>query len=401
MAVTLHELLLPQVVLDMISRVRPGQGALGSWLGFQPNTFNAETVTLSGPATISGKARYANFRVFNNSRVPSNFRAPGTGPGTVIRNPLGQVPVTCLRSHDKIPLNYEELGNLSVMVGPNAQIDPMGQSYVKAQQTYLATRFAHNVEMMAAGMMRDSLYGHIDGDNIVPSFTAPDNSTTFGFQVPFQIPAGQKNQLNMLGAGNIIDVSWANINAHIVQHLMSIEAAFAQLTGHSMTDVWINSLLWPKIITNTEVRNTAGSSITPFAEFDREPETGMDGKKTTRYVAVLRAVPTVRWHLCNDIVALGGNQLDPIHTASTATAAKLIPDNMAIFCTTPSPDICKLYLGSEPVVERAGMDAVLRAGYYFWTEPTTQPSGIDQIALMNAIPLLLNPFVFCPATVIF
>ena len=137
MAVTLQELLLPQIVLDMVSRVRPGQGALGSWLGFHPNSYNPETVQLSGPATISGAARYANFRIFNASRVPSNFRAPGTGPGTVVRNPLAQVPVNCLRSHDKIPLNYEEMGNLSVMVGPNSQIDNMGPSYIKAQQRYL------------------------------------------------------------------------------------------------------------------------------------------------------------------------------------------------------------------------------------------------------------------------
>jgi hypothetical protein len=401
MAVTLQELLLPQVILDLISRVRPGQGHLGQWLGFHPTTYDKDTVQLSGPATVNGMVRYANFRVFNNSRVPSNFRAAATGPGTVPRNPLGQVPVVCLRSHDKIPLNYEEMGNLAVMTGPNSQIDQMGQSYIKAQQTYLAGRFASNVEMMAAGMMRDSLYGLISGDNIVPSFTAPNNTTTFGFQVPFQIPAGNKNQLNMLGAGNIITVPWSNVGAPIIDNLLAIEAAFAQLTGYSMTDVWINSITWGLIIKNTSVRNAAGSSITPFAEFDREPELGMDGRPTTKYLAILRGIPTVKFHICNDIVALGGNQIDPIHTYSTATASKLIPDGMAIFCTQPNPEVCKLYLGGEPVVEYPGAPAVIRSGYYFWTEPVTQPSAIDQIGLMNAIPLLLNPFVFAPATVDF
>jgi hypothetical protein len=398
MAVTLQELLLPTVILDLISRVRPGQGQLGRWLGFQPNRFNPEDVTLSGPATESGKTRNATVRIFNATRVPSTFRAPATAPDVIVRNPVATFQVACARMHSKIPLNCEELGNLSPMIGPNSQIDPNGQSYVRAQTNYIATRFGHGVEMLSAGMIRDSMYLIQSGEQWVPSFTAPTSSQV-GFQITFQIPSGNKNQLNMLGTGNIITVSWANVGADILGNLMSIKAAFTQLTGYTMQDIWINSIMWGNILKNTGIRNTGGSANTVYAEYRFENDTGMDGEPNGGYYGVLRADPTVRWHINDQILALGGNQLDPIISYSTAVANKVIPDNMAIFCTPPNPEVCKMYQGAEPVIENPGMPMTMRSGYYFWHELTTQPSSVDLIGLLNCLPVLNNPYVFAPATV--
>jgi hypothetical protein len=192
-----------------------------------PNRYDAEAglqgpATINGPHVMQGTVRYVTYRIFNATRTVPTFRAPGVGPGTVAANPMGQASVVCARMHDKIPLSYEMLNNLSPMVGPNSQIDNMGQNYIKQQTTFLAQKFAKGVEMMTAGMMRDSLYLVQSGDDWLPTFTAPDNLTTFGFQVNFQIPAGNKNQLNMLGAGNIIGTSWANIGAPIMTDIMAI-----------------------------------------------------------------------------------------------------------------------------------------------------------------------------------
>src|SRR5215472_12420718 len=110
MSVALHELLQPQVILDVVSRIREGQGRLGRWLGFQPNRFDPATVSLTGPNTVSGDTRYATFRIFDFTRVVAKARAPGTGPSTVAANPVGDVRISCARFHQKIPLSYEELG---------------------------------------------------------------------------------------------------------------------------------------------------------------------------------------------------------------------------------------------------------------------------------------------------
>ncbi len=361
-------------------------------------------MTVSGPNTLrgSGSVRNVTYRIFDHTRVPMKARAPGTGPATVSQNPMGQNTVSVARFHQKIPLGYEFLGNLSPMIGPNSQIDPGGQSYIGQQTTFLAEQGNNMVEMMAAGMMRDSLYFIISGDNWLPTFTAPTGAQV-GFQVPFNIPAGNKAQLNMLNTGNIIDLSWNNPAAGIIGHLQSIIAAYAQLSRYTMNDVWINSLMWINIITNTQVRNTAGSVNTPFAEFTQLPEKGMGNSgPSNKYRAVLKGQPTITWHFCDDTLALN-TDVDPSYSTAPAGAnlAKLIPDNMAIFCTEPSPKWTRLYLGGEYVVENPGMPGQLRMGWYFWHEYVTQPGTVELLALLNAVPLLYIPAVIAPATVIF
>lgn len=400
---TLQQLLLPQVILRVISRIRNGQGALGRWLGFQPDRFDNDTVTLSGPNTLMGTStvRTVSYRIFDNARVVAKFRAPGTGPATVSRNEMGQAQISVARMHQKIPILYEDLGNLSPMMGPNSQVDTGGQNFLALQEKFMARQFNQTVEMLAAAMMRDSLYLWQVGENWMPNFTAPTGSTV-GFQVNFLIPSGNKSQLNMLGTGNIIGTTWANTGAPIMSDLAAIEAAYAQLSGYSMTDVWINSLMWNNILLNTQIRNVGGSSNTVFAENDRSPDTFMDGQKSNQYKGVLRAVPGVTWHITNDVIALN-TDIDPSYSnaPSGASLAKVIPDTMAIFCTEASSDWCQMYHGGEMVVDNPGMPAVQRMGYYAWKEYVTQPSAIEILSLLNAIPLLYIPKAIAPATVVF
>ncbi len=400
MAVSLNDLLAPQVIIDVVSRIREGQGRLGRWLGFQPNRYDPDNVALSGPNTVAGNVRNVSFRLFDYSRTIAKARAPGTGPATVAPNPVGSVNVECARFHIKIPLSYEQLGNLSPVVGPNSQIDPGGQDYLTRQETFIAWNFNNAVELMSTGMMQDNLWFQQSGDNWNPVIGDPGSGVRF--QVPFQIPSGNKSQLNMLGSGNIITVTWSNSGAPIIKNLMAIKAAFAQLTGYALTDIWINSLTWYNVVTNTEVRNTAGSSNTPFAEYDMQPEMGFDGLPSGGYQAILRGDPTVTWHITDEVLATG-TDVDPVHnqTGSTGTIVKMVPDNMAFFCTKPSSMWTRMYHGAEYVVENPGMPGALRKGYYFWKEYVTQPSAVDLIGLLNCVPLLYIPTIIAPATVNF
>jgi hypothetical protein len=401
MAVSLHELLQPQVILRVISRIRPTQNRLSRWLGFQPDRYVDETVQLSGPNIVTGSTRFATWRLFDFARTVPIAKAPGTGPTSVAPNPTGDVRVACARFHMKIPLLMEELGNLSPIMGPNSQIDQGGQDYVKRQTTHLARRFNNGVELLASAMMQDSLWFNIIGDRYWPQI-APVVAPAIGFQVNFQIPSGNKNQLNMLGTGNIITQTWANVAAPIIQMLMGVDAAYAQLSGYSVTDAWLNGLLWYNLITNNDIRVTAGSANTPFAEFDRVPEKNIEGGETGEYVCILRGLPTIKWHITNHVLVLGSD-IDPSYSTApaSATIVKMVPDNMVFFCTEPNSEWVQIYNGGEMVVENPGMPAVMRQGYYFWKEWTTQPSGIDLIGLLNCLPMLYVPKAIAPATVIF
>jgi hypothetical protein len=308
------------------------------------------------------------------------------------------------RFHAKISLLYEMLGQLSVVVGPNTKIDSGGQDYITRQERFGIEQGNNAVEMMAAGMMRDSLYMIESGDDILPSFTAPTAQQS-GFPIPFLVPAGNKNQLNMLGAGNIIQVSWDNPSAPIHGNLLAVIDAMAQLTRYTLTDIWISVLMWNNIVTNTEIRNLAGSAATPFAElYDELEDAGMESSgPANRYLAVLRALPFINWHFISDTLALN-TDIDPVYSTATqafpaAALAKEVPDNMAIFCHEPSALWQKLYLGGEFVVENPGQQAALRMGWHAWHEYATQPSAVELIFLLNAVPALFIPKIIAPAVV--
>ena len=409
MAASLVELLQPQVILDVISRLNEERGVLASWLGFQPNAFDPETVTVSGPNTIpgSGSVREVAYRIFDHTRVPMKARAPGTGPATVAQNPMGTNNISFARFHQKITLNYEFLGQLSPMIGPNSVIDAGGRDYIQRQTTFMAEQANNMVEMMAAGMMRNSLYFIVQGDNWLPSFTPP-TATQFGFQLNFLIPATNMGQLPQAmgtnpAAGPLLTVGWQNLGAPIVTDIRSVVAAYALLSRYAMDNIWINSTLWTSIILNTQVRNAAGTVNTPFAMFDRLPEKGMaDSGPSNKFRFKLAGVPDVDWHITDDALALN-TDIDPSYgtAPASATLAKLIPDGMAIFSTQPRPKWVRMHLGGEYVVENPGMAGVLRTGWYAWHEFTTQPSAVELLTLLNAVPLLYVPLAIAPATVIF
>jgi hypothetical protein len=391
MAVSLHSLLTPQVILKAVSRIRKFQGRLGRWIGFQPNRFNPDNVSLEGPNTRYGDTRFASFRLDDVTRVVSKGRAPGTGPASVALNPIGDVRVSCARFHEKVRLLGEFLGNLSPIIGPNSQVDTGGQSYIARQTVHLAEKYNNTIELLTTGMFQDNLYFQLSGDNLLPVIGAP-TAPNIGIQIPFQVPSGNKNQLNLLGTGNIIQIGWQNTGAPLIGNCLQIQAAMTQLSGYQPRHMWMNSLGWYNVLLNTEVRNTAGSANTPFAEYDRVSEMAVDGMPQPEFAAQLRGIPWLTWHIADDVLVTNSD-VDP--TWSTAPAAatfvKVFPDNTCMIAPDPSADWAELYQGAEYISENAGQPMTLKRGYTFWKEWVTQPSCIELIALMNCIPLLYVP----------
>jgi hypothetical protein len=396
--VSLHDLLTPQVILKAVSQIRRFQGRLGRWVGFQPNKFNPDNVSLEGPNTRYGDTRFASFRLDNVTRVVGKARAPGTGPASVPVNPIGEVRVSCARFHEKVRLLGEFLGNLSPIIGPNSQVDTGGQNYIARQTTHLAEKYNNTIELLTMGMFQDNLYFQMSGDNLLPVIGAP-TAPNLGFQIPFQVPAGNKNQLNMLGGGNIIQVGWQNIGAPLIKNCLQIQAAMTQLSGYQPKHFWLNSLTWYNVLLNQEVRNTAGTSNTPFATYDRVAEKAVDGEPQPEFAAELRGIPWAQWHIADDVIVTG-TDVDPIWTSSSGgTYAKVCPDNTALITPEPGSDWAEMYQGAEYISENAGQPMMLKRGYTFWKEWVTQPSCIELIALMNCIPLLYVPKAIAFATV--
>lgn len=164
--------------------------------------------------------------------------------------------------------------------------------------------------------------------------------------------------------------------------------------------------MWPNIINNTQVRNLAGIAARPFAEWTYAPEAGMDGTTGDGgdFRAVLAGLPDITWHI-TDHVVVSNTDVDPIYQTAQAGAIynQTVPSNGAYFTTKikANKDVCAMYHGGEVVVERPGEAGARRTGFHYWTETTTQPSQLDMLSLLNAVPMVFNQYVICSPQLLF
>lgn len=394
MSIALSDLLHPQVILDTVSRIRINQGRLGRHFGFHVNKFDSEKGVLTGPNTKHSPVRSGQYRIFDVTRTVAKVQAPGMGPAVTSPQPVGEVPFTALRFHEKIPLDMEQLANQAPIIGPQTAIDEAGQDYVLEQKKHIMRRFNNAVEFATAGMIRGKLYLRVIGQELIPVLTVPGSGTYV--TVDFKVPSGNLSQLDMLGDGSIINVSWANAAAKIISlHLPKISQAMARLHGEPLADIFVDPLTWGYVMTNTEVINSAGSANTPFEQFEYTKDVGADGKPLIEWVAVLRGYPSVRWHIVTDVL-VGDGASD-----SAGTLTPTLPANTALFLPRVDSDWVDCIHCDEHVSDAPGLPAVKRPGFYLWTEWGTQPTALDLIALLNFIPRLRRPKALAIGTVVF
>src|SRR3954471_12305691 len=105
---TLQEVLSPSVVNRVISRIKVPQSRLQNFFGMQ----------LGGPNNNPIGRRIFSWDIFDKTRSIAPMRAPGTGPGTVVKQSVGRVTGTFPRAHAEVRLDYEVLHNLRSLGRP-------------------------------------------------------------------------------------------------------------------------------------------------------------------------------------------------------------------------------------------------------------------------------------------
>jgi len=302
--------------------------------------------------------------VFNSSRVVPDGRAPGAPASTMNANPVGHVAGTFPRMAQKLPLPLEELNNLRPIGGPVADLDLAGQSYISEQELIIKQQVTNLREFQVAAMCRGSYTYTQTGDALIHAFSG--GSIT----VDFQVPSTNKTNLN-----GIIATLWSNNAAKIVDQLLAINAALQSGVGRGLKHCILSSVGWGYVVNNTQVINQAGSAARPWDTFADDGDNG--------FVATIRAMPTVLFHIIDDGINL--------NVAGTSTFTKLVPDDHAIFLPETTPDIASFYEGSEPVVEWVGRSPVQRFGEYYWAKPMDDPAGFELHSIFNGLAALKNP----------
>lgn len=327
---------------------------------------------LGGGGRDSQSGRNFAYDVFNDSREVGGGRMPGTPPSRVKPQLVGTVRGAFPRWHESIPLLYEDIHNIR-QIGSMA-VDTRGESYILKQERYLSQRATNHKEFQFAAMIRGKYYYTQDGDDLNVSLSSG------AAEVDFQVPAGNKSQLNMLGAGDIIGVTWATASTDIPADLFQINAAFEQLIGRQLNHVWMNSATFQYVLNNDKVKALAGTANVVFDSFNRVGKNDFECK--------LKGLPMFTFHITDGLLNLSG------------TPTKLFANDEVMFCPEPDPTWIQYGEGSEIVVEYPGAAPTERFGAYFWAEPTTKPAGYELIGVLNGIPFLYNPYAIAFADVV-
>jgi len=319
-----------------------------------------------------GHGRQGNFDVFNHTRTSGHGRAPGTAAGVIRRQKVGNVKFDYPRMHEMLPLKAEELHNLRA-IGEDGARDVAGRRYIDLQTNYIAQRGANWRAALVLGMLRDSLYMIPNGDDLYPSWT----TGTDAIRVNFQVPAGNLDQLNMTGGGNIIDVAWDNPSANIPNHLGNIDAAFQELYGGRLENIVVTSSVWQNVLRNDHVGSQAGIANTPFESFQRQVGTRADGSPINVTAARLSCRPFVNWYVTDEGLELGA--------PGSETFTKFIGDNNALFLPNPDQGNFFMQLGSEPIADYDGAPETVRSGQYLWSNKSYNPTTTNIFCLDNAL----------------
>jgi hypothetical protein len=372
-------ILAPQVLTNVISQ----QAAVSEWIlnlfgvnhggdGADP-LFDPQLDVAKGQNVLNfGHGRNGSFHVFNNSRGVAKGRAPGAPASKSSLQGMSMVPFTYPRLSDSIDLLAEFFHNLGQIDNP-AQRDSQGRRMIELQTKVKAQECANWRKAALIGALRSSLSANRDGEDYNWSFSS-------GFSVSNQLPSGNRNRLNMLGAGNIISASWALANTNIDAQLNEINRAYQRLCGGALRAMICGSQVWSRMVANDFIKGVAGIANPPFTYLDHQVMPKLATTMKNVKVAKIISQPQLTIYVTDETVQLA----DGIQ--------QLVPDNFAIFLgCEPSDGTIAMYEGSEPVAEYDGGPEALRFGFHSWMVKKSNPTRTEVYFLDNAMPVIHVP----------
>jgi len=358
----LQSLLSPQVLTKVISQKAKTSDWLINLMGLGPGGKNE---------VYEGHGRQGAFNIFDHTRKVALGRAPGTAAGRSAGNPMGQTLFTYPRMHDSLSLPAEILHNLSKISDPAVR-DKSGADMIARQTDYLGEKSANWRKAMLIGMLRDSLYYTVDGDDVKFSYSS-------GIQINFQMPAGNKTKLDMLGEGDIIGTSWSNADCDIPDHLGKINRAFQRLCGGRLAGALITHQIFNYIRRNNVVQEEHGTSMPPYLRYEVLDVEVSPGKTMKNVLIVeLRSFPGCTFYVTDEVIDLGYD--------STESLQPIVPDNKGIFFGfEPGDPVVQCYQGSEPIAEYDGAPENEKIGFAAWSVKRSNPTATELFTLDNAL----------------
>ncbi|MEM7227251.1 MAG: major capsid protein [Planctomycetota bacterium] len=248
MAKTLQQIIGGRNLTGLIQGVTPGL-----------NSGKLPPALFANPVRRTVKGNTAKYKQVNGTRKTARIQQYGSPSEKRSLSGVQDKPVVLLHTFEHINHAASVLINLQSTNGDDQR---MGQEEVDRQTTEFAQLFTN---LRLAAMF--SAFGlgaiHFDSDgNMLPSATGA------AVTVDFEIPAGNKDQLNVLGAGNIIDASWATATTAIIRHVQKIQEAAIKKTGYPIVHAIYGANILDYLLNNNQTKelinrsqnNNAGAS---------------------------------------------------------------------------------------------------------------------------------------------
>lgn len=374
----LQSLLSPQVLTKVISQKAKTSDWLINLMGLGPGGKNE---------VYEGHGRQGAFNIFDHTRKVALGRAPGTAAGRSAANPMGQTLFTYPRMHDSLSLPAEIMHNLSKITDPAVR-DKAGADMIARQTDFIAEKSANWRKAMLIGMLRDSLYYTIDGDDVKFSYSA-------GNRINFQMPSGNQDQLNMLAEGNIVSASWATTSTDIPDQLGKINRAFQILCGGRLAAAIITHQIFNTIRRNDVVQEEHGTSMPPYLRYEVLDVELSPGKTMKNVLVVeLRSFPGCTFYVTDEVIDLGYD--------SSESLQPIVPANKGIFLGfDPGDPVVQCYQGSEPIAEYDGAPEEVKIGVAAWSVKRSNPTATELFVLDNALVVNHIPKAIAVGTLVF
>jgi hypothetical protein len=340
------------------------------------------------------------YDIFNPTRTMPTARMNMTGPARVARKPVGQMAVHTSRFFEALEINFEDVFHTRPIGGQIGTVDEHGRSYIKRQIQHELDKFGNLHEFLAFQMMRGgwSLRAYNGGEDLYPVLKGDSEAVV---TVDSLVPSEHQGQLAVdAGDTDVIDVSWDDPAAPIIQQLMRLDKIHAVRHGAPLRHIWLNGTTASYLMENTQLRSVAGDAYLLYELMSNRPKTEGQTYEDTGYDIVFKALPQIRFHVYNQAYIPGLVSESFAAQTDASNIKYYIPDGEAII--TPHPgDWCEKIAGTEPMRHNAHEPVQYVSGFHMGRSEAYDPPRVDLRFLENYAPIITQYNAVYNPTVIF
>lgn len=160
-------------------------------------------------------------------------------------------PVKLIHTNEHI---FHQPSTLMNLLSPEGARQVLGRDEIARQTADFRQRFDNlRLACVHSALALGAIYFD-GGGNLLPTSSGAVISIDFG------VPAGNKDQLNALGGGNIISASWATDGTNIVGQLQNLRTAAQQLTGYTLRNAFYGDNVLEHLLSNTAIASLISGS---------------------------------------------------------------------------------------------------------------------------------------------